>query len=932
MRKLISIILAIIISQISYSQNGAVTGKITDSVNKKSLALATVSVYQVSDTGLVAYRLSNESGNFRVPGLPLRTRLRIVATFSGYLPFRKEFELTTEKPEVSFLSLSLIPTSSSLEDVVVVSERPPVSYKNDTIEFNANAFKTLPTALVEDLLKKLPGIEVDRAGNITMNGRRVNRLLVDGKRFFGNDPRMATRNLPADIVDKVQVMDDQEEIARNNDGNMSNIGKVINLSLKRNIKRLLFGKVAAGAGTNRRYDIGGILNSFRDTLQVSILGYRNNTNRSSFSVSDVGDLGGMNRSGYDGLVAITSGGREGFALDGISFGGTGAGLTTSTGAGLNLNHSPNKTFSFYTQYFYANALSDVQQEQSTKRFIKDTVYDLITVNNSSVNNHTHNGGVGINWKIDPKTNFDGSVHLVATNNQFLSPVSVVSTSNKLGQLSSTAGIVTNKANSLNYNHQISLTHRFAKKGESLSITHLFTAINSPTEVSTSNINTFYFPATSTTIFQQLRVLEAPQTNFQLTASYSNPISKVLTLRINERLSYTKYGRDIVTYGVSSSTSAYDSVIANLSNGLSREQTRWSNAVTLGYRIKKVNINFSPTYLLQWINNGFEKIGNINSYQRYRDMLINLNMNTPWLNLGFSQDVNAPNISYLNPVPDNSNPLYIIQGNPGLLPTRRKQIDFSVSFSKPKKSLSYSVSGSTGFYRDYVVMESTLSNNGVQTTRPINVDGVVMGSLNMNINKQYKNSLRFFMTMGLSAGANLSKLPVVYNQVTISSTERSAYATVRLSMNWHDAFEISARYNPILTNTIYENKQFTPVNIVTQNFNTELIVRTLKRVVMETSMTYKNVSDIPVGFPSYNLYWNAAATLLMLKGDRGQLKLAIYDILNSNNFVINTVSGNSIVNINTNVLQRYAMATFSYNIRSQKKEKKQIGGIQSLFMF
>jgi hypothetical protein len=157
---------------------------------------------------------------------------------------------------------------------------------NDTIEFNASAFKTLPTALVEDLLKKLPGIDIDERGNIKMNGQKVNRILVDGKRFFGDDPRMATRNLPSNIVDKVQVTDDKDEIALNNDGNMSSIGKIINLTLKKNIKKILFGKLGSGVGTDGRYDINGILNSFRDTLQISLLGFRNNINKSSLSVKN----------------------------------------------------------------------------------------------------------------------------------------------------------------------------------------------------------------------------------------------------------------------------------------------------------------------------------------------------------------------------------------------------------------------------------------------------------------------------------------------------------------------------------------------------------------------------------------------------------------------------------------------------------------------
>jgi hypothetical protein len=169
-----------------------------------------------------------------------------MATYSGYEALRKDFILTEKEPVVNMGGLRLTGTSRQLDEVMVFSERPPVVIKQDTIEFNASAFKTLPSALLEDLLKKLPGVEVNENGDIKVNGQKVNRLLVDGKRFFGDNPQMATRNLPSNMIDKVQVMDDKEEIALNNDGDMSKIGKVLNITLKKSIKKAVFGRVFAG--------------------------------------------------------------------------------------------------------------------------------------------------------------------------------------------------------------------------------------------------------------------------------------------------------------------------------------------------------------------------------------------------------------------------------------------------------------------------------------------------------------------------------------------------------------------------------------------------------------------------------------------------------------------------------------------------------------
>ena len=218
---------ALLLTLVMYAQGGNISGKITDSAGKKALSLTTVTIFKAKDTTIITYRLSNDAGEFKIPGLPFDVPLRLMATYSGYEAYRKDFTLTAAQPTINFGSVKLTGTSKQLDEVIVTAERPPVMIKKDTIEFNASAFKTLPTALLEDLLKKLPGTVVDENGDLTYNGQKVNRLLVDGKRFFGDDPKMATRNLPANMVDKIQVVDDKDEIALNNDGDLSKIGKVI---------------------------------------------------------------------------------------------------------------------------------------------------------------------------------------------------------------------------------------------------------------------------------------------------------------------------------------------------------------------------------------------------------------------------------------------------------------------------------------------------------------------------------------------------------------------------------------------------------------------------------------------------------------------------------------------------------------------------------
>ncbi|HEY0272867.1 MAG TPA: TonB-dependent receptor, partial [Chitinophaga sp.] len=280
---------------IAYAQTGTVTGKLTDTLRHRELGLATVQVRKVADSSLVTYRLSNPSGDFKIPGLPLNTALRLTVTYTGYLPLRKAFTITREHPVLDLGKLEMEITSKQLDEVIIRSEVPPVIMRNDTMEFNADAFKTLPEAVLQDLLKKIPGVAINTKGQLTANGKLVNKIMVDGKLFFSDDPSIALQNLPANVIDKVQVLDDKDQKEELNGEHEEQQGKVINIKLKKAVKKGLFGKVYAGGGTDERYEAGGILNSFRDTLQVSVLAFTNNINQEGFSVGDVKNMGGLDR-------------------------------------------------------------------------------------------------------------------------------------------------------------------------------------------------------------------------------------------------------------------------------------------------------------------------------------------------------------------------------------------------------------------------------------------------------------------------------------------------------------------------------------------------------------------------------------------------------------------------------------------------------------
>src|SRR5262249_50846342 len=231
---------------------------------------ATVTIMNASDSSLVSFSRTDQTGGFAIKSLG-KGKFRLLITHVGYRNISKNFILSDSVRELDFGFLVINNKSELLKEVTVTQEAAPVTIKNDTTEFNAASFKTKPNAVVEDLLKKLPGIQVDKNGTIKANGEEVKKVLVDGKEFFGNDPKIASKNLPADAVDKVQVFDkksDQAQFTGFDDGNSQ---KAINLTIKPDKKNGIFGKVTAGAGGDDRYEGRANINQFKGGQQLSVI-------------------------------------------------------------------------------------------------------------------------------------------------------------------------------------------------------------------------------------------------------------------------------------------------------------------------------------------------------------------------------------------------------------------------------------------------------------------------------------------------------------------------------------------------------------------------------------------------------------------------------------------------------------------------------------
>jgi hypothetical protein len=329
MKRLLLLVIAFLTGLFTQAQvNGSVRGKLVDTAARQPLQDATISVMLAKDSSLVSFILSDKKGSFEIPNLDTGAYLLLIS-FSGYENYKRSFSITREKRVADLGELILQKDYKALPGVVV-TDVIPVRVDGDTVSFKADAFKTKPNATTEDLLKKLPGVQVQKDGTVSAMGENVQKILVDGKEFFGNDPKMATKNITADMVDQIQVFDDmseQSKFTKIDDGSRS---KTINIKLKKDRNRGDFGKLTAGAGSSGRYQGNVTVNHFRGNQRFSLIGSANNANKQNFSFNDIvssqGGMGQFSRGGFD-IAGLRN------ALTGGGGGGNNNGVNTSRSMG-----------------------------------------------------------------------------------------------------------------------------------------------------------------------------------------------------------------------------------------------------------------------------------------------------------------------------------------------------------------------------------------------------------------------------------------------------------------------------------------------------------------------------------------------------------------------------------------------------------------------
>ncbi len=910
---------------ITFAQKGSISGLLLDSADqKRTLNYATISVFKVGDSVLSTYKLSDDKGVFKIPNLQLDVNYRIVINAWQYKVFRKEVKLSSTSPEINLGKLLLSTATNSLNEVVIMAERPPIIVRKDTIEFNAESFKTLPSAVVEDLLKKLPGVSVAADGSIQVNGKTVSKILVDGKEFFGGDQQIATKNLPANIIDKIQVSDDIEAKRRDPDILAGNTPQIINLKLKKAIKSGAFGKIYAGGGPRELFEAGGIMNFFRDTTQVSILGYGNNINKPGFSMSDVMRIGGFSRTGVNSMMVNSEGG---FALNGISFGGAmSGGVQKSAGSGANFNTLTKKGIKINGKYFFGYSNNNIEQLVDAEQTLGAD--RLFTNTNSLQTNRSYNHNIGarIEGKLDSLTRItiepNVSINL-SRNNGNLKTKTLNTTSQLVNDGDNTSKL---RGNNTEYNLSSSLWKDFRKAGRSLNITFNVSQKDNLNDNFNLNNSNFYTPP-STTLLDQLRANNISNFNLNLNANYNEPISKSLSFSLATNSNYINNENALATFFKNPSNQAYDIAVPTLSETVTQSGYKTNNRASVRWKVNK-DLNIQPGLVFNTIDiqNKFDTDPDFE--QHFQFFAPQLTVRYKDLSLSYSPSFREPDVRYIQPVANNTNPLYIQNGNPNLRPSKTHQINLNIYKYDTKRTLSYNAYLGGSVQNDGIIMSRIIGNNGIQTSTPINEDGIRQFHANGNLSKDFKSNKRQF---NINAGfwSNYTRGIVMVNNIKSYTNILTIGPRLGGRVNLNDKLELSQTYSIDFSKSSYSDSFFTDLSNQTHNSDSEMIIRFPKKVVWETTYRLQRNTQSIAGMSNNIQLWNAAVTLLFMKNDKLQLKCSVNDILNANTRRYLSISENFIRDTRTNNLGRHGLVTLTYNIQNFGGK---VGGRETMFRF
>lgn len=907
-----------------------VSGVVKDNVNEMLIG-ATVSLKTNADA-FVAGTAVDIDGHFALTDIAPGS-YKISISYLGYDDYNKTISIIDGELNLGIIKM-ITTKSTQLNEVKIVEKAPPVQQKEDTTQFNAGSYKVNPDATAEDLIRKMPGMDLS-TGTPQAQGEQVAKVLVDGKPFFGSDASSSLKNLPAEVIDKIQVYDeksDQSQFTGFDDGNTS---KTINIITKPGKRQGVFGKVYAGMGADSsqlnggsdgyKYNVGGNINYFQGNRRISLIGQSNNINIQNFSSQDLlGISGGSGGRGF--------GGRGG---GGGAFGGGGSGgnftlspqngISKTNAVGVNYSDKWGKKMEVSASYFFNNS-NNVTSQDIERNYVLNALAGQVY--NESSNAHTENFNHRFNMRFNYTIDSSNSILFVPT----ISAQSNKSNSNLFGQtftggselLNQTLNNYNSDLSGYNLNGMLLFRHKFQKRGRTLSIFSNggYNKNDGTTKFFAQNL----LNGITDTLDQESTIAKNGW-NVNSNINYTEPLSRKSFLQIQYGLNYQQSESDKRTYNFSYSDNDYTQLDNLLSNTFSTNYI--TNKGGLSYRYNDTNFNFNigvdfqnanldNERVLPYANNIKRSFNNIMPSARFQ---YNFDKKKT-LRVFYRTSTNAPSVDQLQDVVNNTNPLQQSAGNPNLIQSYQHNLAIRYNATNTNANSTFFALLSGTATQNYIGNNTTIATSdmtignivltpGAQFIRPENMGGyynvrsfatygvpvsALKSNFNVNgtvafartpgiINEQKNFANNTTMGLGFVISSNISE------KIDFTLSSNSTYNVVRNTLN------------PTSNNEYFNQSSRLSINYIFW-----------KGIAFNTELNHQFYSGLSAGFNQSYLLWNMSLAKKVFKKQQGEIKLSVYDLLKQNTSVVPTVTDAYIQYSRTNVLQQYFMLTFTYNLR------------------
>ena len=874
--------------------NGRISGKIIDQESKDPIAQANVRILQQSDSVYINGVATNNEGNFSI-SLPYGNYI-VHVTYVGHTDFYRNVSLSSSNATANLGTVELGTDNILLDAAVVTAKAAEIVVRGDTVEYNADSYKVTESAVLEDLLKKMPGVEVDSEGKITVNGREIKKIMVDGEEFFSTDPKVASRNLPARMVDRLQVLDRRTDMAQMTGFDDGDEETIINLTVRPGMKEGLFGNAFVGYGTKDRYEGNAMVNYMRDKNQYTLLGGFNNTNNAGFS-----DLASS-------MFGSGGGGGRRF------FGGGRSGITTSGNAGFNFSQQFSSNLKLGGNLRYGLTDNNTLSRTHTQNILSSG--NTIEDENNSSNNYSQNFNMDfrMEWTPDTLTRIIFSPEASVYNNR-RSDLGDFLTTNEIGGDTINHGDsrYNSEGDGKNLSARLDVSRTLGKKGRILSV-QLRGGMSDSENTGTNLSNTFYNGTRPDDIIDQRFTNTNDSKNWRGYLSYVEPLgnNNAIQFAYQYRQNISESDRDT---RVKDAAGNYTVLDEQYSKRLENDFT--NQEIELNFQSVRPNYDYTIGFTVQPSASKSKTFIGENKIDDFSRNVINYapsaQFNYRWtrqhnLRLRYFGNTDQPSVSQLSPVVDISNPLNITYGNPDLKPSFSHRLNIRYQNFNPEKNRSMGFFGDVRYLTNDIVSSSiTDRTTGRRETTYENVTGNWNANGRMMMNVPLKN-IKFSVFSMSFASYNHN------NGFSNGETNLSRRLNLgeTLGLNYRsDVLDFGIRgnvsYNKV-KNSLEGQRDQEFLNYG-GNANTTLYLPW--DVSIESDLNYSTNSGYADGFTQDEWLWNASIQKQLFKQKNGTLRLKIYDILQQRSNISRSVTANYIRDTTTNTLTTYFMVHFVY---------------------